>query len=145
MCNIRYRDIIPIYIYIYIYIYVYTYTCIYIYIQRERDIDIHTHVTCVFIYIYIYICIDNNNNNMSPSRCPRVSDSRGLQRARACPASHPAPPVWYCQLVFRYSGLIVYQQGIANIQLLICGIQDFYFEEIRLFQAGVRLEYISME
>ena len=26
-----------------------------------------------------------------------------------------------------------------------CGIQDFYFEEIRVFQAGPRLEYISME
>ena len=26
-----------------------------------------------------------------------------------------------------------------------CGIQDFYFEEIRVFQAGARLEYISME
>ena len=26
-----------------------------------------------------------------------------------------------------------------------CGIQDFYFEEIRVFQAGGRLEYISME
>ena len=25
------------------------------------------------------------------------------------------------------------------------GIQDFYFEEIRVFQAGPRLEYISME
>ena len=25
------------------------------------------------------------------------------------------------------------------------GIQDFYFEEIRVFQAGTRLEYISME
>ena len=26
-----------------------------------------------------------------------------------------------------------------------CGIQDFYFEEIRVFTAGNRLEYISME
>ena len=26
-----------------------------------------------------------------------------------------------------------------------CGIQDFYFEKIRVFQAGTRLEYISME
>ena len=26
-----------------------------------------------------------------------------------------------------------------------CGIQDFYFEEIRVFRAGARLEYISME
>ena len=26
-----------------------------------------------------------------------------------------------------------------------CGNQDLYFEEIRVFQAGVRLEYISME
>ena len=25
------------------------------------------------------------------------------------------------------------------------GIQDFYFEKIRVFQAGTRLEYISME
>ena len=25
------------------------------------------------------------------------------------------------------------------------GIQDFYFEKIRVFQAGIRLEYISME
>ena len=25
------------------------------------------------------------------------------------------------------------------------GIQDFYFEEIRVFTAGMRLEYISME
>ena len=25
------------------------------------------------------------------------------------------------------------------------GIQNFYFEEIRVFQAGTRLEYISME
>ena len=25
------------------------------------------------------------------------------------------------------------------------GIQDFYFEEIRVFTAGIRLEYISME
>jgi len=27
----------------------------------------------------------------------------------------------------------------------VCGIQDFYFEEIRVFTAGKRLEYISME
>ncbi len=26
-----------------------------------------------------------------------------------------------------------------------CSIQDIYFEEIRVFQAGIRLEYISME
>ena len=26
-----------------------------------------------------------------------------------------------------------------------CGIQDFYFEEIRVFTAGISLEYISME
>ena len=26
-----------------------------------------------------------------------------------------------------------------------CGIRDFYFEEIRVFTAGKRLEYISME
>ena len=26
-----------------------------------------------------------------------------------------------------------------------CGIQDLYFEKIRVFQAGTRLEYISME
>ena len=26
-----------------------------------------------------------------------------------------------------------------------CGIQDFYFEETRVFQAGIRLEYTSME
>ena len=26
-----------------------------------------------------------------------------------------------------------------------CGIHDFYFEEIRVFTAGKRLEYISME
>ena len=26
-----------------------------------------------------------------------------------------------------------------------CGIQDFYFEEIRVFTAGNRPEYISME
>ena len=25
------------------------------------------------------------------------------------------------------------------------GVQDFYFEEIRVFQTGVRREYISME
>ena len=25
------------------------------------------------------------------------------------------------------------------------GIQDFYFEDIRVFTAGIRLEYISME
>ena len=24
-------------------------------------------------------------------------------------------------------------------------IQDFYFEEMRVFQAGIRLEYVSME
>ena len=29
--------------------------------------------------------------------------------------------------------------------LLDCETLDFYFEEIRVFQAGVRLEYISME
>ena len=34
--------------------------------------------------------------------------------------------------------------------MLLCliawgGIQDFYFEEIRVFTAGKRLEYISME
>ena len=26
-----------------------------------------------------------------------------------------------------------------------CGVRDFYFEEIRVFTAGKRLEYISME
>ena len=26
-----------------------------------------------------------------------------------------------------------------------CGIHDFYFEEIRVFTAGYRLEYVSME
>ena len=26
-----------------------------------------------------------------------------------------------------------------------CGLQGFYFEGIRMFQAGIRLEYISME
>ncbi len=26
-----------------------------------------------------------------------------------------------------------------------CCIQDFYFEKIRVFQAGIRLEYSSME
>ena len=26
-----------------------------------------------------------------------------------------------------------------------CSIWNFYFEEIRVFQAGIRLEYISME
>ena len=26
-----------------------------------------------------------------------------------------------------------------------CGAQDLYFEEIRVFQAGICLEYISME
>ena len=25
------------------------------------------------------------------------------------------------------------------------GIQDFYFEEMRVFQAGIRREYVSME
>ena len=35
---------------------------------------------------------------------------------------------------------------IAYLHLTVwCGIQDFYFEEIRVFQAGTRLEYISME
>ena len=29
--------------------------------------------------------------------------------------------------------------------LRVYGIHDFYFEEIRVFTAGFRLEYISME
>ena len=29
--------------------------------------------------------------------------------------------------------------------LSACGIQDFYFEKIRVFKAGLSLEYISME
>ena len=36
---------------------------------------------------------------------------------------------------------------LGNVSALNCvvRIQDFYFEEIRVFQAGIRLEYISME
>ena len=38
------------------------------------------------------------------------------------------------------------QNQPAMVHLTVwCGIQGFYLEEIRVFQAGARLEYISME
>ena len=46
----------------------------------------------------------------------------------------------------RASGLAWASSWRTLLHLTVwCGIQDFYFEEIRVFQAGIRLEYISME
>ena len=44
------------------------------------------------------------------------------------------------------SGLTGASSWRAWLRLTVrCDIQDFYFEEIRVFQAGARLGYISME
>ena len=46
----------------------------------------------------------------------------------------------------RVSGLsLVSSWGTLLRFIAWCGIHDFYFEEIRVFTAGKRLEYISME
>ena len=46
----------------------------------------------------------------------------------------------------RVSGLISASSQNTFLRLIAwSGIQDFYFEEIRVFTAGKRLEYISME
>jgi hypothetical protein len=36
-------------------------------------------------------------------------------------------------------------ENVSAIHLVWCAIQIFYFEEIRVFKAGLRYEYISME
>ena len=46
----------------------------------------------------------------------------------------------------RVSGLVLASsRGTALCLIAWPGILDFYFEEIRVFTAGKRLEYISME
>ena len=46
----------------------------------------------------------------------------------------------------RVSGLALASSWGTQLRLIAwCGIHDFYFEEIRVFTAGSRLEYISME
>ena len=46
----------------------------------------------------------------------------------------------------RVSGLVLASSwGTALCLIAWTGIHDFYFEEIRVFTAGNRLEYISME
>ena len=46
----------------------------------------------------------------------------------------------------RVSGSTSASSWGTYLQLILwCGVQDFYFEEIRVFTAGNRLEYISME
>ena len=46
----------------------------------------------------------------------------------------------------RVSGLTSASSQNTFLRLIAwSGIQDFYFEEIRVFTAGKRLEYISME
>ena len=40
---------------------------------------------------------------------------------------------------------VAYIKVVAVRLTAWCGIQDFHLEEIRVFQAGTRLEYISME
>ena len=43
-------------------------------------------------------------------------------------------------------GLALASFWVTLLHLTVwCGVQNFYFEEIRVFQAGARLEYISME
>ena len=41
-------------------------------------------------------------------------------------------------------GLGIFLENVLHFTVW-CGIQDLYFEKIRVFQAGIRLEYISME
>ena len=44
------------------------------------------------------------------------------------------------------SGLVSASSRSTALRLIAWyGIRDFYFEEIRVFTAGIRLEYISME
>ena len=46
----------------------------------------------------------------------------------------------------RVSGLARASSWGTLLHLTVwCGAQDLYFEEIRVFQAGICLEYISME
>ena len=46
----------------------------------------------------------------------------------------------------RVSGSALASSWGTSLRLIARGgIQDFYFEEIRVFTAGFRLEYISME
>ena len=46
----------------------------------------------------------------------------------------------------RVSGLALASSWGTSLRLIAWyGIHDFYFEEIRVFTAGKRLEYISME
>ena len=46
----------------------------------------------------------------------------------------------------RVSGSVLASSWRTCLRLIAWrGIQDFYFEEIRVFTAGKRLEYISME
>ena len=46
----------------------------------------------------------------------------------------------------RVSGLTFASSRKTFLRLIAwCGVRDFYFEEIRVFTAGDRLEYISME
>ena len=50
------------------------------------------------------------------------------------------------RLFERVSGSALASSWGTYLRLIAwCGIQDFYFEEIRVFTAGKRLEYISME
>ena len=46
----------------------------------------------------------------------------------------------------RASGSVSVSSRKTHLRLIAWGgLQDFYFEEIRVFTAGKRLEYISME
>ena len=46
----------------------------------------------------------------------------------------------------RVSGSVLASSwGTVLCLIAWAGIQDFYFEEIRVFTAGYRLEYVSME
>ena len=46
----------------------------------------------------------------------------------------------------RVSGSVLASSWGSFVCLIACdGIQDFYFEEIRVFTASYRFEYISME
>ena len=46
----------------------------------------------------------------------------------------------------RVSGLVSASSLETLLRLIAWyGVRDFYFEEIRVFTAGIRLEYISME
>ena len=48
--------------------------------------------------------------------------------------------------IVRVFGTVLASSWGALMYLIVCCvIQDFYFEEIRVFTAGVCLEYVSME